>query len=89
MSHDIDNHLSDSALPSDVTLRAPAYRRKGIIAALVAAGAALLANRKLRRASHRYRSGRAPPVPDWLREDVGLPPLPRKFPDWWERLPPR
>jgi hypothetical protein len=31
----------------------------------------------------RYRKPRLPP--DDVRQDIGLPPLPRKFPDWWRR----
>jgi hypothetical protein len=31
------------------------------------------------------RTRRIPPIPDNLRQDVGLSPLPRKFQDWWRR----
>jgi len=37
----------------------------------------------LARWSRGYRKPRLPP--DDLRQDIGLPPLPEKFPDWWER----
>lgn len=77
--------IKDRPLPTDVTLRVPVYRRQGIIASLVAAIAAFAANRRLRRAARRHRSGAAPPVPDWLREDLGLPPLPPRLPEWWEQ----
>jgi hypothetical protein len=30
-----------------------------------------------------YRKPRLPP--DDIRKDIGLPPLPPKLPDWWER----
>jgi len=80
MSYDIDSNVSVRSLPP----LAPVYRRKGILASLLSAVAAFLANLRLRRASRRYRSGKAPPVPEWLREDIGLEPLPPRLPDWWQ-----
>jgi hypothetical protein len=85
MSYDLEDHLYDSPLPTDITHRVPVYRRKGIVASLVAAVVTLGANRRLSRASRRYRSGNSPPVPDYLRQDIGLSPLPPKLPDWWEK----
>jgi hypothetical protein len=84
MSYDIDNRLSDSSLPSDVTLRSPLYRRQGIVASLLMALAVMSANRQLRRATRGYKSGRAPMIPDYLREDIGLTPLPPPIVQWWE-----
>lgn len=90
MSLNFEDRPYDPPLPSDITLRVPAihrqrniYRREGVIASLVSAVVAHLVDWRLRRKGRR-RSGASPPVPDWLREDVGLPPAPPKLPDPWE-----
>ena len=64
----------------------PAVRPRGILERLRLALAIHAANRRLRRASRRYRSGNSPPVPSWLREDLGLPPEHHWPPlsNWWE-----
>jgi hypothetical protein len=89
MSYSYDDNLAaDSALPSDVTLRAPIYRRRGIIASLIATTIARWsARRQLDRIARQYR--RQPPVelPNYLREDIGLPPLPPRSSGWWEIRP--
>ena len=85
MSVKSTSRIDQPVLPTDITPRAPIRARQGIVASLVSALVALTANRRLRRASRRYRSGNSPPVPDYLREDVGLPPLPAPLPNWWER----
>lgn len=89
MSLNFESRPHDPPLPSDITLRVPVvyrqksiYRREGIVISLVSAFAAHLVDWRLRR-KDRSRSGASPPVPDWLREDVGLPPAPPKFLDWW------
>lgn len=90
MSLNFEGRPYDPPLPTDITLRVPVvprrtaiYRHEGIIASLVSAVVAHLVDWRLRRKDRR-RSGASPPVPDWLREDVGLPPAPPRFPDWWE-----
>jgi hypothetical protein len=76
----------DPALPTDITPRVPiVYRRQGGFASLLASIVAVGANYRLDRAHRRYRSGYAPPIPDYLREDIGLPPLPPTFHQWWEQ----
>jgi hypothetical protein len=76
----------DPVLPSDVTPRVRTfYRRHGVIASLLASIVAVGANYRLDRAHGRYKSGYAPPVPDHLRQDIGLAPLPPKLPEWWEQ----
>ena len=74
--------LSPTASAAEV----PAAPPRGIFERLRLALATHAANRRLRRASRRYRSGNSPPVPNWLREDLGLPP---EYPwpqlrNWWE-----
>jgi hypothetical protein len=86
MSVQIKDRVDNPVLPTDITLRVPAIARKpGNIASLLGAIIAVGANWRLDRAHRRYRSGRAPHVPDHLRDDLGLPPLPPKLPDWWEQ----
>jgi hypothetical protein len=76
----------DPVLPTDITVRVPTtYRKQGVTASLLGAIIAVGANWRLDRAHKRYRSGRTPAVPDWLRDDLGLPPLPPKLPQWWEQ----
>ena len=76
----------DPVLPTDITVRLPTtYRKQGVTASLLGAIIAVGANWRLDRAHKRYRSGRAQPIPDWLRDDLGLPPLPPKLPEWWEQ----
>jgi hypothetical protein len=76
----------DPVLPTDITVRVPTtYRKQGVSASLLGAIIAVGANWRLDRAHRRYRSGHAQPVPDWLRDDLGLPPLPPKLPEWWEQ----
>ena len=84
MSVQLKDRANEPALPTDITLRAPIYRRQGIIASLVASLAGLAANRRLKQLSRRYRTAGLPPVPDYLREDIGLPPLPPPITQWWE-----
>jgi hypothetical protein len=87
MTYSFDDHVADNpALPSDVTLRAPIYRRRGVIASLIATFAARAsADRQLGRITRRYRRQPGPfDIPDYLREDIGLAPLPPKLPQWWE-----
>jgi hypothetical protein len=76
----------DSVLPTDITLRVPnVYRRPGIVASLLIGIVAVGAKYRLDRAHRRHRSAYAPPVPAHLREDIGLPPLSPKLPEWWEQ----
>lgn len=84
MSYDLEDYLYDRPLPSDITMRVPIYRRRGIIASLIGAIVTYRANRRLRWAAKRYRTYVAPPLPDYLREDIGLPRLPPPPPTWWE-----
>ena len=85
MSVQIKDRL-DPVLPTDITVRVPvAYRRQGVIASLFAGVIAVGANWRLDRAHKRHRSGYAPLPPHWLREDIGLPPLPPTLPEWWEQ----
>lgn len=85
MSFDTKDQVFDRPLPSDITLRVPVYRRRGVIASLIGALVAFRANRRLRWAARRHRSYRAPPIPDHLRADIGLPPQPQRLPNWWEQ----
>lgn len=87
MSFDFEELTSGRALPTDVTPRQPIYRRRGIIAAFATALAVHAANRRLRQIAKRFRRGRAPDIPDHLRADLGLPPLPPRLPGWWEIRP--
>jgi hypothetical protein len=85
MSVEINDRI-DPVLPTDITVRVPTtYRKQGVTASLLGAIIAVGANWRLDRAHKRYKSGRAPHVPDWLRDDIGLPPLPPKLPEWWEQ----
>ena len=77
MSLDVKNHVDTPPLPSDITQRTHTYRRQGIVASLISMITGIVANRRLARASQRFRSGDAPMVPAWLREDLGLPPEPK------------
>ena len=81
MPFSIDN---DRALPTDITPRTPVYRRQGIIAALIARLVARATTRRMMRRLARPKGYRAQEVPDYLREDIGLPPLPPRPPDRWE-----
>jgi hypothetical protein len=86
MSVQIKDRVDNPVLPTDITLRVPAVARKpGGIASLLGAIVAVGANWQLDRAHKRHRSGYAPPIPDYLREDIGLPPLPPKWHQWWEQ----
>lgn len=89
MSYDLEDHLYDRPLPTDVTHRVPVYRRQGIIASLVARVLAELSGRRqLRRITRWYRAKAIDEeVPDHLREDVGLPPRPERLISWWEFKP--
>jgi hypothetical protein len=84
MSLDLKHDYEDLPLPSDITLRTPVYRRQGIIASLAAAIVTMSVNRRLRQISHRFRSNGAPDIPDYLREDIGLPPNAPAFKQWWD-----
>jgi hypothetical protein len=85
MSYDLEDYRYDRPLPSDITMRTPVYRRRGVIASLIAdALAAWSARRQLRRITRQYRGLSPQPIPDYLREDIGLPPLPKRLPNWWE-----
>ncbi len=76
----------DPVLPTDITPRVPVVtRRQGAFASLLASIVAVGANYRLDRAHGRYKSGYAPPIPDYLRQDIGLPPLPPKIHQWWEQ----
>jgi len=86
MSYDLEDYLYDRPLPSDITMRVPIYRRRGVIASLIGAIVSYRANRRLRWAAKRYRNYVAPEVPDHLRADIGLPPLPPRLPTRWEPL---
>jgi hypothetical protein len=62
-------------LPSDITLRNPVYRREGIIAALIAGLATVRAKwQEAREISRLVNATRD--LPDYIREDIGLPPAP-------------
>ncbi|HHY50018.1 MAG TPA: hypothetical protein GYA10_09755 [Alphaproteobacteria bacterium] len=87
MSFDLDDLINSRPLPTDVTPRQPIYRRQGIVAALLTALAVHAANRRLRQIARRFRRGTAPEIPNYLREDLGLPPLPPRLPSWWEIRP--
>ena len=82
MTHDIDSQSASRRI--DAIEVKPVYRRNGIIAALLVVLATRSANRQLAKATRRYRSGRTPDVPDYLRDDLGLPPLPPPLVQWWE-----
>jgi hypothetical protein len=84
MSYDLEDYRY-GPLPSDITLRTPVYRRRGIIGSLIAdAIAAWSARRQLARITRQYRARAIEEVPDYLRADIGLPPLPKRLPNWWE-----
>lgn len=76
---------AERPLPSDVTLRAPVYRRQGIIASLLAG---------LVRAWSRYKEAReisrftdsADELPSYLRKDIGLPRAAPPSPGPWDLM---
>jgi hypothetical protein len=74
----------DPVLPPDVTLRVPGlYRAQGLVTALLASIVLAGINYRLDRAHGRRRRYRhAPPVPERLREDIGLPPPLPRLPEW-------
>ncbi len=53
---------------------APLHIHAGIAGALVSAVVTTLANAQLARAARRYSSRGSPPVPSYLRRDLGLMP---------------
>ena len=69
------NFRAGRPLPSDITLRVSVYSRRGVVAALVA-GFLKAWNRwqEKRELSRLADSTRF--LPDYLREDIGLPPAP-------------
>lgn len=86
MPYSIDEGGYGRPLPSDVTLRVPfTYRRRGIVASLLSAIGTWSANRRLDRA-RRGQELFPQEIPNWLREDLGLPPLPPRIRLWWEDL---
>jgi hypothetical protein len=66
-------------------LRPPAtYRRRGVIAiTLSGIGAWFASRRRDRKRPRRLYPGE---IPGWLREDLGLPPLPPPIRTWWQDL---
>lgn len=65
----------------DLSTRAPAHSNRaespshvGVAGALVSAVVTMLANAQLARAARRYKSRGSPPVPAFLRRDLGLMP---------------
>jgi hypothetical protein len=54
--------------------RAPAHTHVGIAGALVSVVVTTLANAQLARAARRHKSRGSPPVPGFLRRDLGLMP---------------
>jgi hypothetical protein len=88
MSFDLDNKHNEAPLPSDITVRVPVYRRRrGLGAAFLEAIARWSAMRELRRITHRRHRLSERDIPNYLREDIGLMPLPPAFPSWWEHRP--
>lgn len=93
MPYSFENPISSDTLPTDVTLRTPVYRKQSVVAALIlVALARWSAQRQLARITKRYRRKPVRPVlprdiPNYLREDLGLPPLPPPLPAWWEFRP--
>lgn len=88
MSYDLEDYRYDRPLPSDVTLRTPVYRRHGVIASLVGRLlAGWSAKRQLKRITRWYRARDLEQVPDHLRDDIGLPPIPPRLVNWWEFRP--
>ena len=84
MSYDLEDYRY-RPLPSDITMRTPVYRRRGIIGSLIANAVAVWsAKRQLARITRQYRTGPVQEIPDHLRADIGLPPLPKRLPNWWE-----
>lgn len=82
------DRLGADTLPTDVTLRTTIYRRRGVIASLIfTALAAWSARRQLKAITRHYRRKPLAPIPEYLREDIGLPPLPPRSPTWWELRP--
>ena len=81
------NIVNPYAGAADIPPAEPVSRRPGLIAAIIATIANWVERRAEQRVRRPRRPGRAPPVPDSLRADVGLPPLPQRLPDWWDRLP--
>ena len=56
--------------------------RPGIAGAVISAVVTMLANAQLARASKRHRSRGSPPVPAYLRRDLGLP----DDEQWWRSI---
>jgi hypothetical protein len=57
--------------------------RPRVAGALVSAVVTMLANAQLARAARRHRSRGSPPVPSFLRHDLGLPPAEEQ---WWRAM---
>ena len=57
--------------------------RPGIAGAVISAVVTMLANAQLARASKRHRSRGSPPVPSYLRHDLGLRP---EHEQWWRAI---
>ncbi len=86
MPYSIDEDGFGRPLPNDIALRMPTiYRRRGVIASALTSIGTWLANRRLDRA-RRGTELFPQEIPNWLREDLGLPPLPPRIRLWWEDL---
>jgi hypothetical protein len=66
---------SDRPLPSDISLRNPIYRSRGIVASLFSRVAVAWGKWREEQELRRL-AAEADHLPDRLREDIGLPPAP-------------
>jgi hypothetical protein len=62
---------------------APMETRTSLGERLVSAFLSIGANARLQRAARRHRSRGSPPVPAWLRQDLGLPEIIEPEPYHW------
>jgi len=56
--------------------------RVGLVQRMFAVIATIQANRQLARAARRYKSRGSPPIPPYLRHDLGLPPESEQIGHW-------
>ncbi|MDB5539076.1 MAG: hypothetical protein JWQ89_803 [Devosia sp.] len=75
----------------ELETRAPAHSHRafvrshaGVAGALVSAVVTMLADAQLARAARRYKSRGSPPVPSYLRRDLGLMPEVMEPKSYWD-----
>ena len=88
MPYSFEENVGRDTLPTDITRRTTIYRKRGVIASLLLTiTASWSARRQLAQITRHYRRKPMEPIPDYLRADIGLSPLPPSPPGWWEIRP--